>query len=275
MLYLVKYSMSNPNAPIIHGLVFAGNSEATNLGVEQLPNDPAYRKGRIWFNTTEEKLKFYPEDTTTAWVISSGMNVTSIQTVTANGVALSGPNISLNSDSTIQVTGNIQTQTISLHAYGVPNTRMLTSNTTSNVVTLAIVPNSIIQLEPNKSVKVDATFGFRSAAATTGLVIGVRLIAPATGDAMGSIFGTVQITSTASATGLSDGDVLQVSNGGNSFFSITGTGATTAANNAAQFNGVFVNSGTSNATVQFEFASEVAASTITLLAGSAITYTIH
>lgn len=268
--------MSNPNVPIIHGVVFAGDSQATNLGIEQLPTDPEYRKGRMWFNTTEEKLKFYPEDTTNAWIISSGITMDSIQTITANGVTLSGPNITLSSDSTIKLTVNSGSQDINLHALGVPNTRMLSSNVSSNVVALATVPNSIIEIAPNQTVSVDATFAFRSQAATSGLVIGIRLAAPAVGNAMGSIFGTVQITSAASATGLSDGDAIQVTNGANRLFSITGTGATTTANNAARFNGCFVNNGsTGNATLQFEFASEVAASAVTLLVGSTITYTIH
>jgi len=153
---------------------------------------------------------------------------------------------------------------------------VLTATQDNSTVTPAVLTGHTFTIPPGKTGTIQGTLIFTAAATTTGGAYGLRVAqeAAADGNAQGSAFVTVNLSSAAAATGLSDGDSFNVAAGASSFFEVLGT-ATVAGNNAAFMNSVIKNQSTNkNVTVTLEFRSEVAASLVQAQIGTAATCVI-
>lgn len=148
------------------------------------------------------------------------------------------------------------------------------SNTQANSTTSpAVMTGSTFTLTPGQTGTFTAILVCTAAATTTGVGAGFRVAqaSGANGNAVGSWLGYVNLSSTAAATGLADGDVYNVAANANTYGETLGT-ATTSGNNAVCVQAVVYNASTNaNTTVTFEFRSEVATSAVTAQIGSGVT----
>lgn len=147
---------------------------------------------------------------------------------------------------------------------------VLTGTQANSTVTPAVLTGCSFTLTPGQSINLTGILIATAAAITTGAALGVRVAqgAGANGNARGAVFGLVNVSSSATATALTDGDVFNVAGGANALVEVLGT-ATTAGNNAATVSAIITNTSTNaNTTVTVEFRSEVAASAVTAQAGS-------
>lgn len=149
----------------------------------------------------------------------------------------------------------------------------LTATQANSTVTPAVLTGHTFTIPPGKTALINATLVFTAAATTTGGLLGIRVAqaAGANGNAQGSWFGTVAVTSAAGAGSLEDGDVYNVAAAANAIGSVLGT-ASTAGNQGSQMTAIVQNTSTNaNTTVTVEFASEVAASAVTAQIGTSAT----
>lgn len=147
---------------------------------------------------------------------------------------------------------------------------ILSATQANSTTTPAVLTGCTFTLTPGQTLTLDAILIFTGAVATTGGALGIRVAqaAGANANARGSVYGYVNLSSTAAATGLADGDRIDQSAGSSSFFEVLGT-ATTGGNNAA-FAKMFLHNAATvgNTTVTVEFRSEVAGSQVTAQIGS-------
>lgn len=146
----------------------------------------------------------------------------------------------------------------------------LTATQANSTTTLAVVTGHTFTLAPGEVLMLNGQVVCTAAAITTGLSIAVRVAqaAAAGGNAIGSWSGQIGLQDIAASTQLYDADIFNVAAGTNTVRQMIGTG-TTAGNNGASYQVVVKNNGTSGvATVTVEFASEVAASAVTLQIGT-------
>lgn len=149
----------------------------------------------------------------------------------------------------------------------------LAATQANSTVTPAVLTGHTFTIPPGKTALIQANMAFTAAATTTGALYGIRVAqgAGANGNAQGSWFCTVAVTSAAGAGALEDGDVYNVAAGANAIGSVLGT-ATTAGNNGASATAIVRNASTNvNTTVTIEFASEVAGSAVTAQIGTSAT----
>ncbi len=147
---------------------------------------------------------------------------------------------------------------------------ILAATQANSTTTPAVLTGCTFTLAPGQTITLDAILIFTAAATATGGALGIRVAqaAGANANARGSVFGYVQISSSATATGLADGDRFNQSPGSSQLFEVLGT-ATTAGNNAAHARLFLHNAATvGNTTVTVEFRSEVAGSQVTAQIGS-------
>ena len=116
---------------------------------------------------------------------------------------------------------------------------------------------------------------FTAAATTTGGFLGIRVSqdAGANGNASGAWRAYVNLSSAATATGLADGDVINIAAGATSAAGagVLGT-ATVAGNNVSMLDSIITNTSTNaNTTVSIVFRSEVANSAVTAQIGTSAT----
>lgn len=152
----------------------------------------------------------------------------------------------------------------------------LTATQANSTVTPAVLTGHTFTIPPGKTALIQAQMAFTAAATTTGALYGIRVAqgAGANGNAIGSWFATVAVTSAAGAGALEDGDSYNVAAGANAIGSVLGT-ATTAGNQGASATAIVRNTSTNaNTTVTVEFASEVAASAVTAQIGTSATVVI-
>lgn len=149
----------------------------------------------------------------------------------------------------------------------------LSSTQANSTVTPAVMTGATFTLTPGQSGTFTGMLVCTAAATTTGVAAGFRVAqaASANGNAIGSWLGYVNLSSTAAATGLADGDVYNVAANANAYGETLGT-ATTSGNNAVLIQAVVTNTATNvNTTVTFEFRSEVGGSAVTAQIGSGVT----
>jgi hypothetical protein len=149
----------------------------------------------------------------------------------------------------------------------------LASTQANSTVTPAVLTGATFTLTPGQTGVFTAVLVCTGGATTTGIGAGFRVAqaSGADGNARGAWFGYVNLASTATATGLADGDVYNVAANANAYGEVLGT-ATTAGNNVWQATAVVTNAATNgNTTVTFEFRSEVASSAVTAQIGSGVT----
>lgn len=147
---------------------------------------------------------------------------------------------------------------------------ILSATQANSTVTPVVLTGCTFTLTPGQSLTLDAILIFTSAAVTTGGALGVRVAqgAGASGNAIGSAHGYVNLQNAASATGLADGDNFAVAGGGSALFEVLGTD-TTAGDNAAHIKAIVHNlDASANTTVTVEFRSEVGGSAVTAQIGS-------
>ena len=165
-------------------------------------------------------------------------------------------------------------QTWATPAIGVTVANAFLSGTQANsTVTPVVLTGATFTLLPGQSGTFTAVLICTSAAIGTGIGAGFRVAQAATADApaRGAWTGYVNLSSTETATGLSDGDVYNVAANANAYGELLGT-ATTAGNNMMTVSAVVQNASSNvTTTVTFEFRSEVAASAITAQIGSGVT----
>lgn len=160
------------------------------------------------------------------------------------------------------------------------NTGLITARSEFLIATQSTTSNSPVLLGSNtfvipagKKAHIRSIIVFTSAATTTGMNHSLRVSNPsgANANVIGRTYSGVNISSTASATALNDGDIYDVSPNTNLIRSIVGT-ASTAGNNASiRFADIYNQSTTTDAVVTIEFASEVNASAVTAQVGSGAT----
>lgn len=152
----------------------------------------------------------------------------------------------------------------------------LAATQANSTVTPAVLTGHTFTIPPGKSALIQGNLVFTAAATTTGALYGIRVAqgAGANGNAQGSWYITVNISSAAAASGLEDGDAYNVAAGANAIGSVLGT-ATVAGNNGATATAIVRNTSTNaNTTVTVEFASEVAGSAVTAQIGTGTTVVI-
>lgn len=154
---------------------------------------------------------------------------------------------------------------------------MLSATQTNNTTTPTVLTSHTFTIPAGKTAIIEGNFIFTSTQNATGALYGIRVAqaAGANGNAQGSCFIDVNVSSIISTGALTDGDVFNVAANANSIVSVTG-GATTAGNNAARLKAIVRNLATNvSTTVTIEFASENAGQTITAQIGTAATITIN
>ena len=147
---------------------------------------------------------------------------------------------------------------------------VLTATQANSTVTPATLTNHSFTLAPGKTLTLQGQLIATAAATTTGLAYGVSVVhgAGANGDVQGSIVTYVNISSSATATGLLDGDVFNVAANTTVTKETLGT-ASTSGNNSAWLQCVLKNQSTNvNATVNVVFRSEVDSSAVTAQIGT-------
>lgn len=140
----------------------------------------------------------------------------------------------------------------------------------NNTTTAQDLTGQVFTLPPSKTIRIQGNLIFTAAATTTGAFYGFRVAhgAGANGNVQGSWNAEVALTSAAAATGLADGDAVNVAGGATAASGVLGT-ATVAGNNSAWIMLTLVNRSTNaNATVALQFRSEVANSAVTAQIGT-------
>lgn len=140
----------------------------------------------------------------------------------------------------------------------------------NTTVTPADLTGQVFTLPPGKTMRVQGNLIFTAAATTTGAFFGFRVAhgAGANGNVQGSWNAQVAITSALAASGLADGDAVNVAAGGTTASGVLGS-ASVAGNNSAWIMLTLVNRSTNvNATVALQFRSEVAGSAVTAQIGT-------
>ena len=146
---------------------------------------------------------------------------------------------------------------------------LTTQASTSNTIN-SVLSNHSFTIPPGKSLTLTGILIFVSATTTTGAFYGIQVTQPisAAGNVIGSFSSDVRLSSTASATNLTDGDIINVAPNATTNFGILGT-ATTAGNNSATVIANIKNMSLTHSTiVNVIFRSEVNGSTITAQIGS-------
>ena len=139
----------------------------------------------------------------------------------------------------------------------------LTATQASSSVTLANITGLVAPLEANSTYRVEAYVSFRSAATTTGAAIG--FVAPSGSNPMLGI--DVPINTTGSFLSKVFPNAAELTSG-----SVLGTGVTaTGSHHTARVTGIVTT--TTSGDFALQFATEVAASAITLQIGSTMTVT--
>lgn len=209
-----------------------------------------------------------PEGSDATKVRTSNWNAD--HTIQLNGPALIGkPTSGDGNASEVTIGGGLTFETGVLKGAGLQKS-ILSATQSNSTLTPAVLTGCTFVLAPGQSLSLQAILIFTGAATTTGAGFGVRVAqgAGADGNARGSTFTYVNLTSAASATGLADGDVFNVAAGANAYAETLGT-ATVAGNNSAMLNAVITNTSTNaNTTVTVEFRSEVDTSAVVAQIGS-------
>lgn len=147
---------------------------------------------------------------------------------------------------------------------------VLSSTQANSTTTPAILTSHEWTLAAGKTITLQGQLIATAAATTTGLVYGLQINQASGADASvtGSYALYVNLSASATATGLADGDVISVAANTTTDYTITGT-ATTSGNNFAKLQAVIKNNSTNaNATIRVVFASEVATSAVTAQVGT-------
>lgn len=149
----------------------------------------------------------------------------------------------------------------------------LTATQANSTTTPADLNGLIFTVAAGKTLKLKGIIACTAAATTTGFYLGVRVShgAGANANATGNWLAYVNVSSTATATGLADGDVFNIAGGTQSAGGVLST-ASTAGNNPGMID-VMVKNHSTNAqtTVALQFRSEVAGSAVTAQIGSGAT----
>ena len=149
----------------------------------------------------------------------------------------------------------------------------LTVTQASTIVTPTVLTGHTFTIPAGKTAQIQSIIIFTSAVTTTGILHGIRVANPsgANANAIGSVYNSVNLASTALANCLHDGDAFNVAQNTNAIVQIIGT-ATTAGNNASILNANIFNQSTNTIlTVTIEFASEIATSAVTCQVGTGAT----
>lgn len=146
--------------------------------------------------------------------------------------------------------------------------------TQANSTTTPADLNGLVFTVPaGKTLQLKGFIACTAAATSTGIYLGVKVSqgAGANANATGNWLAYVNVSSSATATGIADGDVFNVAGGGQSVGGVLGT-ASTAGNNPGMID-VMVKNNSTNAetTVALQFRSEVAGSAVTAQIGSGAT----
>lgn len=153
---------------------------------------------------------------------------------------------------------------------------ILTATQAVSVLTPTTLTGCTFTIPAGKKAIINANLIFTAAATTTGAALGVKVTQPLTANAnaTGSATAYVNISSAATATGLMDGDVFDVTAGTNTTVETLGT-ASTSGNNPAFLTCVVDNRATNvSTTVEVVFRSEVNGSAVTAQIGSGATCVI-
>lgn len=153
---------------------------------------------------------------------------------------------------------------------------ILTSTQAVSVLTPTTLTGCTFTIPAGKKAVISANLIFTSAATTTGAAFGVNVTQPsgANANATGSVTAYVNISSSATATGLLDGDALNVSANSSVTIETIGT-ASTSGNNSAFLTCVIHNrASNASTTVDVVFRSEVNTSAVTAQIGSGATCVI-
>ena len=152
----------------------------------------------------------------------------------------------------------------------------LTTTQASTSTTLAVVTGHTFTIPPNTAATIVSNLIFTAAATTTGLNHAIRVANPAGASAnvVGNAYFSNNQSASAAATSLQDGDAFNVAANANSAISVLGANTTSGNNASIVFANIFNQSTNTSATVTIEFATEVAASAVTLQIGSGTTLTL-
>ena len=149
---------------------------------------------------------------------------------------------------------------------------VLTTTQTNTTTTEATLTGHTFTIPPGKVARIDGILVFTGASTIRGAFYGVQVTqgAGANGNAVGSWYAYVNVSSAAAATGLSDGDVFNLAGGEST---PTGAGVvgtnTTSGNNSARLSCIVKNNSTNaDTTVNITFRSEVAGSAVTAQIGT-------
>lgn len=145
----------------------------------------------------------------------------------------------------------------------IPSITRITSTQSSSIVTLGNITQLVSALAANSVYRVHAAITFQSAAATTGLNLGV--MSPL--NSRNELEISVPVVSASSSTALvkfTPNTTLTVSD------NVVGTGVTAINSNHTALIRGFIHTGITAGNFQLMFASEVAASAITLQVGSSL-----
>lgn len=153
----------------------------------------------------------------------------------------------------------------------------LSADETSNVTTERDVSEFTVVVPPGKVCSLQGLFFFNTVVATTGAYLGFR-VQQGVGDgpARGGFFIENSVAATGSASSIVDGDLFNVASGVNAIqLGVLATGATVGASTPCILQAVLKNTST-NANTEFviRIRSEIAASQITLKAGSLLYYSL-
>lgn len=143
----------------------------------------------------------------------------------------------------------------------------------NSATTPADLNGLVFAVPAGKTLQLKGFIACTSAATSTGIYLGVRFShgAGADANAVGNWLAYVNLSASATATGLADGDVFNIAGGTQSVGGVLST-ASTAGNNPGMID-VMVKNHSTNAqtTVALQFRSEVAGSAVTAQIGSGAT----
>jgi hypothetical protein len=164
----------------------------------------------------------------------------------------------------------VETELTNVAASVLASSAILTATQANSTVTPAVLTGHTFTIPAGKTLTLTSQLIFTAAAITTGAGYGIRVTQPtgANGNAQGSWYAQVELSSAATALGVADGDVFNVAANTNSLGEVLGT-ASVAGNNSAALQAVIKNQATNvSTTVTIEFRSEVAASAVTAQIGT-------
>lgn len=160
---------------------------------------------------------------------------------------------------------------------GGPTVEFFTKRLASNQSTTANVPISLVgqsfEIPPGHCLTIWGTLIFTSAATNTGASYGLNVLQETGADAnaVGSFLTYVNLASTPAATGLSDGDVINVAQNSNTNYMTIGT-SSAAGNNSAFICTTIYNLSTNGTTfITMAFNSETNGTAVTAQANSSAT----